>query len=474
MSGVTKRPADSAGPAVTLSVVEGLARGKQYRFTERTTAIVGRAEDCDPRIDEPGAKQNVSRHHCLFDINPPDIRVRDFGSLNGTYVNDEEIGRRLPGQTPEEGARLEFRERDLADGDRIILGNTVLQVSISVPAPAAAGESRAPRACSLCGDPIGADSQDGTEDPVCQQCQADRAGAIERLIRRLLKGEPEAAPPEIRGYELVKKLGEGGQGAVYLARHQSSGELVALKMLLAQVAVREGARAEFQREIDNIQALHHPHVVAFREAGTVGAAWFFTSEYCAGGSVDALIDSHKVLAPDTAVPLVLQALEGLQYAHTTALPNGSVGLVHRDIKPANILLARHERDLVAKLADFGLAKAFDKAGLSGMSMTGDVGGTVAFMARPQVISYKYAKPDVDVWSMAASLYYLLTGRVPRDFPRGQDPIRVVLNTDAVPIRDRDRKIPKRLAKVIDEALVDKPRITIASAADLAAALREAL
>jgi hypothetical protein len=470
MAGVDDRL--GVGPTVTLSIVEGPSSGRQWRYSERITAIAGRAEDCDPCIEEAGGKQVVSRHHCLFDINPPAVRVRDFGSLNGTHVNGEEIGRRARGESPEEGALREFRERDLADGDRVKLGDTVLQVGISVPSRAPVSDSPAPQACSVCGGPLEEDAHRTLGDPVCARCQSDRGGAIEKLLRRLVAGE--VALPEVRGYELVKKLGEGGQGAVYLARHQSSGELVALKMLLAQVPVTPHSRAIFEREIDNIQALAHPHVVSFREAGTVGAAWFFTSEYCAGGSVEDLLNRQGVLPADTAVPIVLQALDGLQYAHTVPRPDGSVGLVHRDIKPANILLARTGGDQVAKLADFGLAKAFDKAGLSGMSMTGDIGGTVVFMSRPQVISYKYAKPDVDVWSMAASLYYMLTGRFPRDFPKGEDPIRVVLNTAAVPIHKRAAKIPKRLAQVIDEALIDKPRITMTSAAELAAALREAL
>jgi eukaryotic-like serine/threonine-protein kinase len=460
-----------ASPVVTLSVVEGPGTGAQYRYADRATAIVGRADDCDPRIDDAG-QMLVSRHHCLFDINPPDIRVRDFGSLNGTHVNDQEIGRRQPGQTPEQGARLVFRERDLVDGDRIKLGGTVFQVGVTVPpAPTQAG-TVAPATCSVCGGPLEDDPQRTAGEGVCHQCAADRGGAIDALLQRLVAGDGEL--PEIRGHELVKKLGDGGQGAVYLARRQPSGELVAVKMLLAKVVVKARSRAMFEREIESIQALDHPNVVSFREAGRMGSAWFFTCEYCAGGSVADVIDREGPLAPDRAVPIVLQALAGLGYSHTAPLPNGSTGLVHRDIKPANILLARQGRDLVAKVADFGLAKAFDRAGLSGMTMTGAMGGTMPFMARPQLIQYKYAKPDVDVWSMAASLYWMLTRQYPRTFGRREDPIRVVLDTMPIPIRQRDPGIPARLAAVIDEALIDNPRITITSAAELAAALREAM
>ncbi len=435
-----------AGPVVTLSVVEGPGSGAQYRYEERATAIVGRADDCNPRIDEPGSGQLVSRHHCLFDINPPDIRVRDFGSLNGTHVNGEEIGRRNPGQSPEEAARLTFRERDLTDGDRIKLGNTVIQVGIAVPPPPTITGTVLPR------------------------CETDRGKAINAVLGNLVA---DGSPPEIRDHELVKKIGDGGQGVVYLARHRPSGDLVAVKMLLPKVAVKERSRAMFEREIANVAALLHPHIVSFRESGRAGTAWYFTSEYCAGGSVDDLVEKG-LLAPGQAVPIVVQALEGLAHAHTAPLPNGSIGLVHRDIKPGNILLARRGSDLVAKVADFGLSKAFDRAGLSGMTLTGSVAGTMPFMARPQLIDYKHALPDVDVWSMAASLYWMLTGYYPRDFPEREDPIRVVLDTNAVPIRERDPNIPHQLAAVIDAALVDRPKINVASAAQLAAALREAI
>jgi hypothetical protein len=456
---------------VTLSVVEGPGSGTQYRYDERATAIVGRADDCDPRIDDAG-QMLVSRHHCLFDINPPDIRVRDFGSLNGTHVNGEEIGRREPGQTPEEGARLAFRERDVVDGDRIKLGNTVFAVGITVPPPATQPRTSTLARCSACGGPLADDPNRTAGEAVCDRCVADRAGVIESLLQRLVADD--GALPEIRGHELVEKLGDGGQGVVYLARRQPSGELVAVKMLLAKVAVKERSRDMFEREIASIRVLNHPNVVSFREAGRVGSAWFFTSEYCAGGSVADVVDRDGPLPPERAVPIALQALAGLGYAHTAPLPDRSVGLVHRDIKPGNILLARQGRELVAKIADFGLAKAFDRAGLSGMTMTGSIGGTTRFMARPQLIQYKYAKPDVDVWSMAASLYWMLTRQYPRNFGKGEDPIQVVLDTMPVPIRERDPRIPRRLAAVIDEALIDTPRITVTSAAELAAALSGAL
>src|SRR5271155_1718832 len=120
---------------VTLSGIAGSNAGTEYEFSERAVCIVGRAADCKPQIPQDDEESMlVSRHHCLFEINPPDIRVRDFGSLNGTFVNGQKIGQRAEGMTPEEGARMQFPEYDLKHGDAVQLGDTTFQVCVFVPA----------------------------------------------------------------------------------------------------------------------------------------------------------------------------------------------------------------------------------------------------------------------------------------------------------------------------------------------------
>ena len=150
------------------------------------------------------------------------------------------------------------------------------------------------------------------------------------------------------------------------------------------------------------------------------------------------------------------------------------GVVHRDIKPANLLLTGEPSAPVVKVGDFGIAKAFDLAGLSGMTRTGNIIGTARYMPRQLVIDFKYARPAVDVWAMAASLYELLTGAVPRDFPPGCEPFLVVLHQGAVPIRQRNPTIPQRLAEIIDHALQDQPEIGFQTAWEFKQALEEVL
>jgi eukaryotic-like serine/threonine-protein kinase len=506
-------------PRIVLSVTKGNLKGQEFTFEERNTAILGRAADCQVRLPDDEHHKTASRHHCLLDVNPPDIRIRDFGSLNGTHLNGTLIGKREPGTSPEEGAKITFREHDLKEGDEITLGDTLLKVSIYVPACCAectkeiaehekdAAErapgvfqcsdcrkkaerqgrkeppKKKPKRCDVCGREVAeevGEHRQGTY--VCLKCKKNPLQIVKRLLGLAKSGAKELQT--IGGYEIVKELGQGGMGAVYLARHESSGDQVALKVMLPKVAANEKSKEMFLREIENTKALKHRNVVQLRDAGFSHGTYFFTLEYCDGGSVDLLMKQRGgPLSMDEAVPIVLQALEGLDYAHHAEIPqvklaNGEYGpgkgLVHRDIKPHNLFLTGSERSPVAKVGDYGLAKAFDLAGLSGLTQSGTRMGTPSFMPRQQVVNFKDSRPEVDVWAMAASLYFMLTGRPPRNFPEGVEWFLAVLESNAVPIRKRKPEIPKKLAEVIDRALVDKPEIGIKSAAELKKALEAAL
>jgi serine/threonine protein kinase len=254
-------------------------------------------------------------------------------------------------------------------------------------------------------------------------------------------------------------------------------------MMLPRVAAAERAVEQFQREIRNTQALKHRHVVGCLDHGFTRGTFFLILAYCEGGSVKQLMaQKGGKLRVDEAVDITLQALEGVEYAHQAPIPlvkqkGGGYaygrGLVHRDLKPANLLLTGSGKSRLVKVGDFGLAKAFEEAGLSGGTRTGDVAGTWEFMCRKQVAEYARPGPDVDVWAIAASLYNMLTGHVPRSFPTDKDPWLVVLESGAVPIRERDPKIPVRLADVIDGALREDRDIPFASAAAFGEALRRA-
>jgi len=302
---------------VTLEGRSGPLAGQQFVYEDRTTCVIGRAKDCEPRVlakpESPKAPENlrVSRHHCLLDINPPDVCIRDFGSLNGTFVNGQRIGRRQRHEAP--GGS--FPEHDLKDGDEIRIHDTVLRVHIQVPIlcgqcgselpederAAAQGEpavclcaaccaklrqaeqipapqrpaAQPARVCAKCGrDVSGEAGANRPGDFLCSNCRKNPFGLIRQLIQRAARGDKQVVAVE--GYEILQRLGQGGMGAVYLARHKTTGQQMALKVMLPKVAASPRATESFLREAVNTKALQHPNVVRLWEAGCSAGTFFLT------------------------------------------------------------------------------------------------------------------------------------------------------------------------------------------------------
>ncbi|MET8453945.1 serine/threonine-protein kinase [Streptomyces sp. NPDC005209] len=275
------------------------------------------------------------------------------------------------------------------------------------------------------------------------------------------------------GWNLGQVIGRGGMGVVHAAVDRESGEPRAVKVVdVPQGEWADRALSLFEREAGISRTLLHPHVVRTYDVVRTDEKCLLVMELCSGGSVAELIRRVGVLPPGTAVRLALEILAALEYAHRVQLGE-AVGLVHRDMKPQNVLLVPGDvSPHAAKIADFGLAKAFETAGLSGLTQTGSAAGTPSFMCREQVLDYKYAGPAVDVWSAAATLYFMLTGYSPRHFPAGRDPWLIVCEEAPVPVAARNPAVPTKLADLIDRALDDGGELVFTSAADLTAALRE--
>ena len=442
---------------VTLRVTAGPLNGRSFEFDSHDTFLFGRSPDCHAELAE--SDTTASRHHFLLEVNPPSARLRDLGSLNGTHVNGVRYGGRKRHQVPEQADSMGQAEIDLQDGDHIRVGHTEFHVSVDAPA-----------ACCECGVPIAPADRfarawvAGTF--LCAACRAKGVGFVAAQppvpARAPAPRVGAAGLPAVDGYDLVRPLAKGGMGAVYLGRRREDGRPVALKILLPRTLVDPGAREIFQREIDVTRSLRHPHIVELLDHGEAGESFFFAMEYCSGGSVRALLKARTRPFPVAdALDMALQALAGLAHAHAQ-------GVVHRDLKPENLLLG--DDDARVKIADFGLAKSFEQAGWSGLTATGAVAGTLFFMPREQLTSFRVVRPVSDVWSMAATLYFLLTRQYARDFRPGQDPLPVILGGGVVPLRARDPRIPEALARVVDRALADDPEERYPSAAEFRADL----
>lgn len=428
---------------VILTIIEGTLKGQTFEFTDRTTCIIGRHLDCHPKLPDDADHNTISRYHCLLDINPPDIRVRDFGSKNGTYVNNKKIGQREANQTPEEATKIKFPEYDLNTGDELKLSKTIFQVSREIEQKIAK-----------------------TWKPEAIQ-EPKKFNFFNFLQNLLNRAKTEEKLSDLKNYQIIKTIGKGGFSEVFLAKNKNTGGKVALKMLLPQVAANEYAIQSFLREAENTKALNYPNIVQLRDTGYDQGTFFFTLEYCNGGTVEDLIQQRGGRLPiDEALDIIYQVLDALIYAHNADIPNikqadGSAkkgkGLVHRDIKPSNIFLVKSQGKMIAKLADYGLSKAFDLAGLSGQTITGNKAGTPLFMCRQQVLNFKYVQPEVDIWATVATLYYLLTGCYCRDF-NNQDPFLAILQDDPISIDQRNINVPDSLANLIDLALQDNPEL----------------
>ena len=213
-------------------------------------------------------------------------------------------------------------------------------------------------------------------------------------------------------YSILRRLGEGGMGAVYLGYDGATRRTVAIKVLNEELVSNQNFVDRFSREARSGIQLNHPNIVRTYSAGQDSATghYYLVLEYVDGPSAQTLLSRHGRLAVADAVYLTLHVARALEHAH-------SRNIVHRDIKPDNILVTRSG---VAKLGDLGLAKRTDE--LSHLTAARQGFGTTAYMPYEQAISARRADARSDIYALGATLYHLITGRVP--FP-GDDHLDII-------------------------------------------------
>ncbi|HTU22621.1 MAG TPA: serine/threonine-protein kinase [Gemmataceae bacterium] len=214
----------------------------------------------------------------------------------------------------------------------------------------------------------------------------------------------QGSPPRVLGeYELLERLGAGGMGEVYKARHRRLGKLVALKLLPADTRHEPDRLARFVREMRAIGELDHPNVVEAHDAGEQGGIVYLVMKLVPGTDLKTLVQQRGPLPVAEACELARQTAAGLQYLHER-------GLIHRDIKPSNLM---QTPEGVVKILDLGLARWHaTPAGGEDLTASGQPLGTPDYLAPEQASSAADADVRADLYGLGATLFYLLTGRAP--------------------------------------------------------------
>src|SRR5438552_316241 len=257
---------------------------------------------------------------------------------------------------------------------------------------------------------------------------------------------------KIGKYDVTDKLGEGGMGVVYKGIDPGIGRPVAIKMMTGGFAENPDLLKRFQREAQSAGTLQHPNIVIIYELGTHDGNPYMAMEFIAGESLESIVSSHKRMSLVDKIDIMIQILNGLQYAHEH-------GIVHRDIKPGNIMLLK---DGTVKILDFGIARISDNS----MTKTGQIVGTINYMS-PEQFNGHVVDGRSDIFSAGVRFYEFLTGVLPFDGAETPSVILKILNEPAPPLKDHIKDFPPELEEIVKKSLTKDREERYASAGDFA-------
>lgn len=247
---------------------------------------------------------------------------------------------------------------------------------------------------------------------------ADSNEALDKTCINALppKVQQPAMARKLGRYEVVRKLGEGGMGAVFLAIDTSTGEQVALKVLSEACLRQPGAFERFEKEARLLEEAHNPHIANMLDVGSDGETRFLVMEFVDGCDLRRWLDTREQLDETTALDIVGDLCRALSSIH-------SRGMVHRDIKPENVLVCKSDGPgrPVVKLTDFGLARHVNQSDSLKLTQTGALLGTPYYMAPEQFKGTGEVSAATDVYALGITLFELLSGRRPFT---ASDPIKL--------------------------------------------------
>jgi eukaryotic-like serine/threonine-protein kinase len=279
-------------------------------------------------------------------------------------------------------------------------------------------------------------------------------------------------------YRIERLLGSGGMGSVYAADDLRTSRRVAIKVLHGHLPESEDLLTRFEREARMAGSVDTEHIARCYETGTDPSTGspYMVLEYLVGEDLQRALKRLGPLAPDVALRVVAQALEGVSKAH-------EANIVHRDLKPANIFLAKGENgERTVKVLDFGVAKIrrdpgdmSDSSSTGGLTRTGAILGSPLYMAPEQARSVKNIDHRADLWSLGVVLYQAVAGRTPYEHISGLGDLIIALCSDLPPpVQQFAPWVPPEVAAITDRALRIELRERFQSAAEMLEAVRELL
>lgn len=270
---------------------------------------------------------------------------------------------------------------------------------------------------------------------------------------------------EIAEYRVIRQLGAGGMGQVFLVQHPRLPRQDALKLLDAGVSRNEDFKARFQREADLLAQLTHQNIVTLHDRGEFEGRLWITMEYVDGTDASELIKDGGPVSPDLAVQLIGGAAAALDYAWKKSR------VTHRDVKPANILVALDGDEIEAvKLADFGIAKAAGES--TSLTSTGMTVGTMSYIS-PEAIEGEEVDNRSDTYSLGCTAFHLLTGRPPFTGTTIASTMSAHLTKPVPSISAVNPHLPRAMDAVFERVLAKNPDDRYQSCAEFVTALHEA-
>jgi serine/threonine-protein kinase len=255
-------------------------------------------------------------------------------------------------------------------------------------------------------------------------------------------------------YKLLKKLGQGGMGAVYKAQQVSQNRVVAVKVLAKELAGKSNFVERFKREARAMQKLSHPNILRCFEVGEAKGFHFLSMELVDGGSVEGQLKKLGRFSVGDALHIIIKTCEAMQHAHDNTI-------IHRDIKPDNILLTREG---VIKVADLGLAKDTDED--VSLTKTGAGAGTPIYMAPEQARDVKHVDVRVDIYAIGVMMYVFLTGKAPFEGTTLVELIAAKEKGKFDPMRRHNDEVPGKLDLIVDKMIAKDPKHRYASCQEI--------